>query len=78
MSKVIAFDKGGKRRLRIGSKRRLKQIRWKLFEIFSLALLAILGFTVSILVLRCQLDHERPHSEPTKVPQVRDAVPAER
>jgi|HubBroStandDraft_2_1064218.scaffolds.fasta_scaffold467017_1 hypothetical protein len=69
MSKVITFDKG--------SKRRLKQIRWKLFEIFSLVLLAILGFAVSILVLRCQLDREHPHSEPTKVPQIRDAKPTQ-
>ena len=69
MSKVITFDKG--------SKRRLKQIRWKLFEIFSLVLLAILGFAVSILVLLGQLDHEHPHSEPTKVPQIRDAKPTQ-
>jgi hypothetical protein len=85
MSRVITFDKGsksrfkkgGKRRLRIGSKRRLKQIRWKLFEIFSLALLAGLLFGVSILVMLSELDHEHPHSEPTKVPQIRNAEPAE-
>jgi hypothetical protein len=69
MSKVITHDKG--------SKRRLKQIRWKLVEIFSLVLLAILGFAVSILVMLWQLNHEHPHSEPTKVPQIRDAEPAE-
>ena len=44
---------------------------------FSLALLAILGFAVSLLVLLGQLDHEHPHSEPTKVPQIRDAEPGE-
>ena len=69
MSKVITFDKG--------SKRRLGQIRWKLFEIFSLALLAILGFAVSILVLLWQLEREHPHSEPTKAPQIKNAEPAE-
>jgi hypothetical protein len=71
MPKVITLDKG--------SKRRLKQIRWKLVEIFSLMLLAILGFAVCILVLLWQLDHEpeHPHSEPPKVPQIRDAEPAE-
>ena len=70
MSKVITLDKG--------SKRRLGQIRWKLVEIFSLALLAILGFAVSLLVLLGQLDHEHPHSEPTKVPQIRDPNPENR
>ena len=69
MSKVITLDKG--------SKRRLGQIRWKLFEIFSLVLLAILGFAVCILVLLWQLDHEHPHSEPSKVPQIKSAEPSE-
>ena len=67
MPKVITFDKG--------SKRRLKQIRWKLFEIFSLALLTILLFGVSIIVMLWELDQEHPHSEPTKVPQMRNAEP---
>jgi hypothetical protein len=69
MSKVITFDKG--------SKRRLKQIRWKLFEVFSLALLAVLGFAACILVLLWQLDHEHSHSGPSKVPQIRSSQPAE-
>jgi len=69
MSKVITFDKG--------SKRRLRQIRWKLFEVVSLALLALLVFAASILGLLWELDHEHPHSKPTKVPQIRDAEPAE-
>lgn len=43
MPKVITFDKG--------SKRRLKQIRWKLVEMFSVALLAVFAFAVSLLVV---------------------------
>lgn len=69
MPKVITLDKG--------SKRRLSQIRWKLFELLSLAVLAVLLFAVSILVMLWELDHERPHSEPTKALQFRDAKPAE-
>jgi len=66
---VITFDKG--------SKRRLKQIRWKLFEVLSLALLAILLLGVSILVMLWELEHEHPHSEPTKIPQMRNAEPTQ-
>ena len=69
MSKVITLDKG--------SKRRIRQIRWKLFEIFSLALLAIFVFTLSLLVLRWELREVHPHREPTKVPQIRNSEPAE-
>ena len=67
MSKVITLDKG--------SKRRLKQIRWKLIEVVSLAVLAVLLFGVSLLVMLWELDHEH---EPTKVPQIRGAEPTER
>jgi len=70
MPKVITFDKG--------SKRRLGQIRWKLFEIFSLALLAILLFATSLVVMLWELRHVHPHREPTKVPQIRDSEPADR
>ena len=69
MRKVITFDKG--------SKRRLRQIRWKLIEIFTLALLAIFIFATSLFVLMWELEHEHPHSEPTKVHQFRNAEPAE-
>jgi hypothetical protein len=69
MSKVITFDKG--------SKRRLKQIRWKLIEIFTLALFAILIFATSLFVLMWELQHEHPHAEPTKVPQIKSAEPTE-
>ena len=69
MRKVITFDKG--------SKRRLRQIRWKLIEIFTLALFAIFIFAMSLFVLLWQLGQEHPHSEPTKVPQIRNAEPVE-
>ncbi len=69
MRKVITFDKG--------SRRRLRQIRWKLFEIFSLALLAVLLFAATIFVLLCELDHEHPHREPTKGHQIKSAEPSE-
>ena len=69
MSKVITLDKG--------SKRRLRQIRWKLFEIFSLALLAILVFAMSLLVMLWELRHVHPHREPSKVPEIRNPEPAE-
>jgi len=69
MSKVITLNKG--------SKRRLRQIRWKLIEIFTLALLAILIFATSLLVLMWELRHAHPHSEPSKVPQIRKTEPVE-
>ncbi|MGA8090874.1 MAG: hypothetical protein WCA10_26605 [Terracidiphilus sp.] len=69
MRKVITFDKG--------SKRRLRQVRWKLIEIFTLALLAIFLFATSLFVLMWELKHEHPLQEPTKEHQFRDAEPAE-
>ncbi len=69
MRKVINFDKG--------SKRRLKQIRWKLFELFSLALLAVLVFAMSLLVMLWELDHGHPKQEPTKGHQIKSAEPSE-
>ena len=69
MRKVITFDRG--------SKRRLRQIRWKLIEIFTLALLAILIFAMSLFVLMWELKHEHPLQEPTKGHQIRNAEPAE-
>jgi uncharacterized protein YpmS len=67
MSKVITFDKG--------SKRRLEQIQWKIGEIFSLALLTVFVMAVSILVLLWEMRHEHPYSEPSKVPQIKEAEP---
>lgn len=69
MRKVMTFDKG--------SKRRIKQIRWKLLEIFSLALLAVLLLALSWLVLLWELQHEHPHQEPTKGHQIKSAEPSE-
>jgi len=69
MPKVITFDKG--------SKRRLGQIRWKLFEIFSLALLAVFVFAMSLLVMLWDLRHVHPHHEPSKGPQIRNTEPVE-
>lgn len=67
MSKVITFDRG--------SKRRLKEIRWKPREVFSFVLIAIFVLVMSVFVLLWEVYHENPHSEPTKVPQVREAQP---
>jgi hypothetical protein len=58
-----------------GSKRRLKEIRWKLVEVFSLALLAVFLLAVSILVMMWELHYMHPDPAPTKVPQIRDAEP---
>ena len=70
MSKVITFDRG--------SKRRLSQIRWKLVELFSLALLAVFVFAMSLLVMAWQLQHEHPDDAPTKTHQIRNAEPTQR
>lgn len=68
MSKVITLDKG--------SKRRIKQIRWKTGEILSLALLAIFMFAIIAFAVLFEMDHEHPYSEPPTSPQVRDAQPS--
>ncbi|HEY2470898.1 MAG TPA: hypothetical protein VGI45_24100 [Terracidiphilus sp.] len=60
-----------------GSKRRLKEIRWKLVEVFSLALLAILLFAMSILVMMWEVHDVHPDPEPTNTPQFKDAEPKE-
>jgi hypothetical protein len=60
-----------------GSKRRLKEIRWKLVEVFSLALLAVLLFAMTIFVMMWELRDVHPDPAPTKVPQIRDAEPKE-
>jgi len=69
MRKVITFDKG--------STRRLKQIRWKLIEIFTLALLAIFMFATSLFVLMWELQHVHPYQEPTNGHQIKSAEPSE-
>ena len=67
--KVITLDRG--------SKRRLKQIRWKTGEIASLALLATILVATIFVVMRWELHHEHPYSELPKRPQIRDAQPTE-
>jgi NhaP-type Na+/H+ or K+/H+ antiporter len=67
--KVITFDKG--------SKLRLKEIRWKLVEVFTLALLAVFLFAMTIFVMMWELHDVHPDPAPTKVPQIRDAEPKE-
>lgn len=67
--KVFTFDRG--------SKRRLKQIRWKISEMVSLALLAIILVATIFVVMRGELHHEQPYSEPPKHPRVRATEPTE-
>jgi len=67
MRKIITFDKG--------SKRRLKQIRWKLGEILSLALFSLLMIAAGALAILWEMRHEYPLSEPTKDPQIREEEP---
>ncbi|KAA6462880.1 hypothetical protein DYQ86_05945 [Acidobacteria bacterium AB60] len=69
MPKMITFDKG--------SKRRLKEIRWRLSEVISLALLSLLTIAVCALAVLWEMDRER-YSEPTKEHQIREAEPIER
>lgn len=69
MTRVITLDKG--------SKRRLKQIRWKLFEAFTLALLTCFVLAMSLLIMWLELRHVHPHREPSKVPQIRNMEPVE-
>jgi hypothetical protein len=67
--KVITFDKG--------SKRRLNEIRWKLIEVFSLALLAVFLIAIGMAILFWELQHEHPYAEPSKVPQFKNTGPKE-
>lgn len=67
MSKLITFDKG--------SKRRLKQVRWRMVEVFSLALLAILTIAIGIVALYWQLKNERHDFQPNKLPQIKESEP---
>jgi len=68
MAKVITFDKG--------SKRRLRQIRWKLVEILSLALFSLAMIAAVALAILWEMHHEHPLTEPIKDPQIREAEPS--
>lgn len=69
--KVITFDRGR------GSRRRLKQIRWEISELFSLGLFTILIVAMGVVILLWELHHQHPYSEPPRDPQIRDAEPKE-
>jgi uncharacterized protein YpmS len=67
MSKGITFDKG--------SKRRLKQIRWKIGEIITLALFTLLAIAVTALAVLWEIRDTQPYSDPPKAPQIKETEP---
>jgi uncharacterized protein YpmS len=69
MSKVITFDKG--------SKRRLKQIRWKIGEIITLALFTLLAIAVTALAVLWEIRDTQPYSDPPKAPQIKETEPGD-
>lgn len=50
MSRVITFDKG--------SKRRMKEIRWKLHEVISLVILALVVLGLGVLLALWEVSHD--------------------
>jgi hypothetical protein len=50
MSRVITFDKG--------SKRRMKEIRWKLHEVISLVILALAVLGLGVLLALWEVSHD--------------------
>lgn len=67
MPKVVTFDKG--------SKRRLKQIRWKIGEIVTLALFTLLAMAATALAVLWEIHHTHPYSDPPKTPQIKETEP---
>lgn len=65
--KVIRFDRG--------SKRQLEQVRWTVTELFSLSLLAIFLLAAMTLAVCWEMQHQHRYSEPSEIPQIRDAQP---
>jgi type II secretory pathway component PulL len=59
MSRVITFDKG--------SKRRMKKIRWKLREVISIVILALVVLGLGVLLALWEVSH---YSAPSKTHQV--------
>lgn len=59
MSRVITFDKG--------SKRRMRQIRWKSHEVVSFVCLSLIVFALSVLLI---LWEESRFSPEPKIPHV--------
>jgi hypothetical protein len=62
MSKVITFDKG--------SKRRMKQIRWKLREVISAVLVSLVVLGLGVLFALWEVSHYEPYSDEPKAPHV--------
>ena len=60
MSKVITFDKG--------SKRRMRQIRWKLREVISLVALSLIVLGLGVLLAFWEVSH---YSAEPKTPHVK-------
>jgi hypothetical protein len=67
MPKGVTFNKG--------SKRRLKQIRWKFDEIITLALFTLLAFAATALAVLWEIRHTHPYSDPPKAPQIKETEP---
>jgi hypothetical protein len=59
MSRVITFDKG--------SKRRIKQIRWKLREVISAVVLSLMVLGLAVLLAIWEVSH---YSAEAKIPHV--------
>ncbi len=59
MSRVINFDKG--------SKRRIKQVRWKLGEIASAVVLSLVLIVLGVMLGAWEVSH---YSAPSKGPQI--------
>lgn len=58
-----------------GSKRRLRQIRWKITEVISLALLTIMVSAILVVYVLWEVHRQDPYSVPPKDPQIRDSQP---
>ena len=62
MSKVITFDKG--------SKRRMKQIRWKLRDLIIAVLVSLIVLGLGVMFALWEVSHYEPYSDAPKAPQV--------
>lgn len=62
MSRVITFDRG--------SKRRMRQIRWKLREIISLVAVSLIVLGLCVLFAFWEVSHYSAYSAPAKRPHV--------